>query len=94
MQLLDLPIEILVIVYESLPDVRTLHNLTRTCRLACSIYVNNNLSILDIIISNTYTDLKQIIKATISARQSNGALRYTLNDSGAIEWVMPDAFAR
>ena len=94
MPLLDLPTEILVIIYESLSDVRTLHNLTRTSRFVRDIYTNHSLSILDLIISTSYPDFARTIKCTVSARQSKGTLRYALDDNGTIKWILPDAFER
>lgn len=43
MLLLDLPTEILVIVYENLPATRTLYNLRGICSFARDVFANHAL---------------------------------------------------
>ena len=72
MLLLELPPEVLILIFESLPDIKALYNLTRTCTFAQEIYFQDSLSILKSVIKNSYPELFRLVEETISASRSHG----------------------
>lgn len=91
MLLFELPPEVLILIYETLPDVRTLYNLTRTSGFAQEVYLQDSLSILKSILNNAYPDLSEAVKDTISAIRSHGELDYAYTSSKNISWIIPEA---
>lgn len=91
MLLLELPPELLLVLYENLPDIRTLYNLTRTCTYARAVYLEDSLSILTNVVHNAYSDLSDSVQDTISASRSHGELDYAYINSHRVEWIVPAA---
>ena len=93
MLLLDLPSELLLVIYHSLPDTRTLYALSQTCTYAKEIYRNDYLSILNNVLRNLYADDDYIVKETIDALRSNGELDYAYIIDHTIKWLPPTSSA-
>lgn len=90
MLLVELPPELLIVIFESIPDIRTLYKLIRTCTYAREIYLKDPISIAQSILQNAHPELSQTVQDIISASRSNGELDYAYISRHSIKWTTPE----